>query len=60
MPPLFTGEYEPSGRITAEMQETVELEEVRLKAALSKLQERRAALEKRFKDMGYEVSTSSL
>ena len=44
------------------MQETVELEEeeVRLKAALLKLQERRAALEKRFLDMGYDVSTSSL
>ncbi len=60
----FTGEYESAepGHITAEMLETVEQdeEEARLKAALKKIEERRAAIENRFGDMGYEVSTCSL
>ncbi len=60
----ITGEYESSepGHITAEMLETVELdeEEAMLKAALKRVEERRAAIEKRFGDMGYEVSTCSL
>ncbi len=57
----FIGEYE-SSEPTAEMLETVELdeEEARLKAALKKIEERRAAIEKRFGDMGYKVSTCSL